>query len=272
MTSADLRNVIAQSAGVLRGAATQYATAASKCSLPNDSQSLMKSLHPLAAQLNATSSLLDARDAAEQIVAGLQKATDKGTEQVVVFGQKVSFTAARFLSFSTYLSASWSISDALTAVGGELVTTTSVRNRPGHTAKLWEHFLKSGSNVSAYLYDVLSNGYAWPCAISYAVRNHFVHDGAQKDGRSFFKGPGLSDGFEISNDGWDFLEKKLREEYKVKEAQTRSGLPWPWYQNDLFSLLKLCHDEMDEAIEAILVWATKAVEAQTTCLLVRDLK
>jgi len=216
--------------------------------------------------LSQASSLISARSAARAALARLDGSVD-GDGKVELWGAPVAFADARMLLVQAYLSVSWSLVDMLTATVGRFVCIETVGKNEMKPAKMWEHFVKDGKSLPTDLSGVLSHAYGLPVAVSYALRNHFVHDGGQYDDRTFFDGVGVT--FKVSDEGWQFLERKIFNEYRVGAGDSLAAEVWPWPQDDLRKVLAICEREVDAATALVLVHATQSFKLQVGVMLDR---
>ncbi len=112
--------------------------------------------------------------------------------------------------------------------------------------------------------------FGWPVAVSYALRNHFLHDGGRRSGASFFEGTTSASGFAINQKAWMDLEEVARA-YGVQRDQTRPGLAWPTSpQDDLRVLLDVCETETDEALGVLVSSACHSTVAHLACMIGED--
>lgn len=92
----------------------------------------------------------------------------------------------------------------------------------------------------------MNESFGWPLALSYIVRNGYVHDGGVFRGRTAFFGTEHASGFALAEDAWLWMRTKANVEYQVTEAKTRCrdlNFPSP---PDLVDLLGRCHREVDD--------------------------
>jgi hypothetical protein len=170
---------------------------------------------------------------------------------------------ARFLVVQSYLATTWTVSDALTSAAGRIVCLEGKGEDRGHPPKLWEHVTKDNKRTSAPLHRMTQDCFGWPIAISYALRNHFIHGAEQSECPELFEGPSGQCDFRISESAWQWLQKYVDTKYMVKRSQTRAPEPWPWPQDDLRKLLDICHREMDDVLGILVATACSALETQT---------
>ena len=67
-----------------------------------------------------------------------------------------------------------------------MVCPPNAGSNPVSPAQLVSHFvqIEKGKTPAAVVSKSVRHMFGWPLAISYAIRNHFVHDGAQFGGQS----------------------------------------------------------------------------------------
>ena len=182
----------------------------------------------------------------------------------------VTFKQGRFLSLQSYVATTWALYDTLSKVAGVLCCTDERSKNNAKPVKLPEDLVRGKNIVGARVHDHLKGAYGYPIALSYALRNWLVHDGHCQNGTELFKSDSPSSApYEIANDAWTKIEEKVSGEYKAEATQTRLR-PFPPIGADLLAGLELCHEETDEAIGFVLVWATGAAKLQAEILLPRD--
>ncbi len=210
--------------------------------------------------------LISARAAAWGALERIDTMVD-ADEMVELWGASVAFSDARMIIVQAYLSVSWSLVDMLTAAVGRFVCIEAVGKNRMKPAKMWEHFVRDGKSLPTDLHGILSHGYGLPVAVSYALRNHFVHDGAQHDDQTFFEGAGAT--FKVSDSGWQFLQRKVFDEYKVSATDTLAVERWPWPLDDVREVLSICERELDAATALVVAHATRGFKLQVGLMLDR---
>lgn len=175
---------------------------------------------------------------------------------------------ARMMFFNSYLSTTWSIYDSLSEIVGKMLCVDSIAKKQNSRPQLWSEFVRNGGkSLSSRTSDLIKKNYGWPIAISYAIRNHFIHDGAQKEGKAFLSPVSSINCFEISQEGFSFLEEKVKEEYKMLPEYTLLSDPWPWHIDNLFEMLNTCHREIDKAMSLLLITSVKDIREQIVFLI-----
>jgi hypothetical protein len=225
----------------------------------------------MANNLTATCDLIDPREDARQLLQSLPLIANSSTNLVDYHGTKIPFSNARLLGFQGYLSMTWAICDSITTAISPLICTGAACSNPTNPPQLLTHFLKSSKDSTFYSAYFLKLNYGWLIGVSYVIRNHFFHDGALSKGRDFFIGKKVVDGFDISQQGWDFIVREMETKHILNRQQHRSSASWPWHRNNLLNLLELCNEEMDEALGCLVGWSIGMATLQAHYLLKRDL-
>lgn len=196
--------------------------------------------------------LVKSREAALRFLGGLER--DADADDSVNFGaNRVKFHLARFLGVQAYVATSWALADRVTGLVGRVLCTQECGLNETSPAQLVPQFIQQNrkKSVAAALYESIKRSFGWPIGISYALRNHFIHDGGQQDATDFFEGPTAGAAFRISEEGWNRIEKKALETYFVEPSMHRAS--WPTNQrDDLRELLIICEREMDDALGVLL--------------------
>ena len=231
--------------------------------------------------------LVAARAAALLFLDGLETRVD-GDDIVPVFATgggaaplKLKFSHVRLLGVEAYLSLAWSLADRITGMvgrvfctlqGGALYEQSPVKlishfvqeerakdaNLAGEAKKDYEAKNRKRS-TAAVVSDSIRLTFGYPIGVSYAIRNHFVHDGAQQQEVEFFESRASTSGFQISDVGWRHIENKAFT-YGVLREHIRAGAAWPTTpRNDLREVLVACEREMDDALGILLGSACRAL-------------
>lgn len=269
MTAQKLKQQMQDSAIELRQIVTTLGLITSP-SLPPTCISEIKKFDEMANQLAATCDLIESREHARKLLQQLPSITDSSTDMVTYHGTKLPFSSARILGFQSYLSMTWAICDSITTAISPLACTGSTHLNRTNPPQLLTHFVKDDKHSAYYSSLFLNLGYGWAIGISYTIRNHFFHDGALCSGKDFFAGKSVANEFDISQQGWDFIEKQMADKHKLKRDQHRLSTPWPWHRNNLLNLLELCNDEIDEALICLVGWSVGMAKLQAHYLLKRD--
>jgi hypothetical protein len=138
--------------------------------------------------------------------------------------------------------------------------------------QLVAHFIDKDrkKNTAAALYESVRQTFGWPIGVSYALRNHFLHDGGRVHGVDFFAGPTASSRFSISLDGWAYVEETAKG-YGVEHSHHRAGAAWPTTpRDDLRTVLDVCEREMDDALGVLVGSACRTFVAHVGCMMGED--
>jgi hypothetical protein len=238
--------------------------------LAHEVEGLFRRVIQFSADVEHWIGLLHARAAAVQLLADLEKGADS-EDRVVLGSTRVKFQHARLIGVQSYVTTNWALADRVTGLIGRVICPPNAGANPTSPAQLVSHFVQQekGKIPAAVVSKSVRHAYGWPIAISYAIRNHFVHDGAQFDGADFFEGPTARAGFRISEDGWKRVIERA-ESYGVEAAHHRAA-SWPVApRDDLRAMLAACECEMDDALGVLLGSACGTLSWHVTCLMGED--
>lgn len=222
--------------------------------VPPDVEGEIREILRRAEEVNDWLHLLDAREYAFGALSRLEKDADPEKQTVKWDGNEVQFTVARLLAVQAYLSSNWALSDCITSYVGRLVCGEAVAKNSASPAKLEMQFVRDGKTTSSPLFTFSRECFGWPIAVSYAIRNLFLHDGGARDGWRFFEGPTVQSGFRVSESGWNYILEQAKGNQKsaLERSHTRvQGDCWS-RPDDLRELFKICQREMDEALSVLL--------------------
>jgi len=169
--------------------------------------------------------MLEARAAARQLLDALETQAD--TDDCVPLGvARVKYQHVRLIGVQAYVTTNWALADRITGMVGRILCTPAAGLNDVKPAELVSHFVNRDrirTTTAATLFESVRQAFGWPIGLSYAIRNHFVHDGAQIGGSDFFEGPSAASAFRISANGWDRVEKRAETEYRVDRSYHRAG-------------------------------------------------
>jgi hypothetical protein len=214
--------------------------------------------------------MLQARSVAAALLVDLEKTAD-ATDCVALGTTRVKFQHVRLIGVQSYMTTTWALADRMTGMIGRVLCPPSAGSNPMNPAQLVSHFvqLEKGKIPAAVLSKSVRHMFGWPIAISYAIRNHFVHDGAQFGGSDFFDGPAAGAAFRVSADGWERIVEKA-ESYGVDSSHSRSP-SWPSTpRDDLRVVLTACEREMDDALGVLLGSACGSLLSHVGCMVGED--
>lgn len=216
--------------------------------------------------------LIDARNAAWQLMDRLEIKADPN--DMVPFGDSLAkFVHVRMIGTQAYLATKWALADRITGMAGRVLCTPDAGFNGISPAQLVSHFIQKERKrlTAGALYDSLRCSFGWPVGVSYAIRNHFVHDGAQTAGSEFFEAATSKSGFRISDEGWARIQKRAEEKYGLDPSLQRNTATWPASpRDDLRALLRVCEREMDDALGVILGSACQTILAHVGFMLGDD--
>ncbi len=203
--------------------------------------------------------LIRTRDASAQLLAGLEGSAD-GDDCVPLGMARVKYQHVRLIGVQARLSTSWALADRISAAVGGVFCTPNSGSNVLSPPQMISHFIGKDrkKTTAAGLYRSIQRTFGWPIGISYALRNHFVHDGGFENGADFFEGVTAASGFRISSAGWDRVEERAREKYGVAPTFVRGT--WPAAPcDDLRAVLVSCEREMDDAMGVLIGSAAEAI-------------
>lgn len=186
----------------------------------------------------------------------------------------MKYQHVRFIGVQAYVTTNWALADKISGMVGRILCTPDASRNSTNPVQLISHFVnrdKTKKTTAAALFESVRQAFGWPIGLSYAIRNHFVHDGAQIGGSDFFEGPFAAAAFRISADSWDRMEKKAEDEYRVDRLWHRAGASRPSTpQDDLRVVLAVCVREMDDALGVLLGSACGSLRAHVAFMVGED--
>lgn len=240
----------------------------------------------IAAGIEYWRELISARAAALQFLDGLETRVEHD-DNVPMFVApdgaallKLRFSHVRLVGVEAYLSLVWSLADRITGmVGRVLCTVQGGAFQDQSPIKLISHFIQDDvgkgnpsnddmrkeqaksrrKSTAAIVSESIRLTYGYPVAVLYAIRNHFIHDGAQQQEVEFFESRASLSGFRISERGWSLIESKALA-YGVGREYIRKGTAWPGSpRDDLRVLLTVCEAELDDALGVLVFSACQSL-------------
>src|SRR5882672_2397135 len=197
-------------------------------SIPADLEAWFRTLVDYRADIDYWRGLIEARTTARQMLDGLEARAD--ASDLVPYGSsRAKYEHVRFLGVQAYLATNWALSDRITGMAGRIVCTPDSGFNAAIPAQLVSHFVQRDRKkmVAAALYDSLKSAFGWPIGLSFAMRNHFIHDGGQIAASDFFEGRTAQSAFRISIDGWARIEERAQTVYGLNSSLHRAGKTWP---------------------------------------------
>jgi len=216
--------------------------------------------------------MLGARAAARSLLDTLENEAD-ANDRVPLGGTRVKYQYVRMIGVQAYLATTWALADRITGMVGRVLCTPEAGFNDVSPAQLVSHFVQKERNkrTAGALFDSVRRAFGWPIGLSYAIRNHFIHDGAQIAGSDFFEGSLAANSFRISVEGWQRVEERAETMYGVERSFHRLGAGWPATpRDDLRIVLTVCQREMDDALGVLLGSACNSLRAHVGFMLAED--
>lgn len=240
--------------------------------LPSDVETAFRGIAAFGSDIRHCLEMANAREAAWRLLDRLEDKVDDD-DMVPLGDSHAKFVHVRLIGVQAYLTTKWALADRITGMAGRLFCTPEVGFNSANPAQLVAHFVQKDrkKTTAGALYQSLQSSFGWPLGVSYAIRNHFVHDGGQMNGSDFFEGPSSAAEFRISAEGWSRIEKTARERYSVEPSFHRAGAAWPVSpHDDLRVVLRVCEREMDDALGVLLGTACKILLVHVGFMLGED--
>lgn len=250
-----------------------------KSSLPRSCYTHWNEVSDLHKALDNSISLLEIRDKAFETMSEItnpvsfppspQSEEDKSDMvDLVRFGLgPVSFVTARYLSVSSYLSATWALYDRLAVTNGKIIGTSRMMTLNGKNAsKLFDGYFMSGAKLGQYeggfsLDNVVEEKWRWPVFCSYKIRNMGFHDGFIVGNNPFFKFDDPVNGFRMSDDAENIIIKEFLG-MKQDEEPTAEDRNERFPDSDLRAVLKQTQEQIDQLVGMLLTWGVNAFREQ----------
>jgi hypothetical protein len=217
--------------------------------IPPDVVAQFSELAAFQSDVDAWHGLLAARAAARLLLTDLESQVD-GSGTVPLGTARARYEHVRLIGVQAYLATKWALADRLVAMVGRILCTPNAGLNAAQPAQLVAAFINAErkKSTAASLYESIRQTFGWPIAISYALRNHFIHDGGQLSGINFFDGAAPTSAFAISLEGWKRVEERALT-YGVSSGHHRAGAAWPSTpRDDLRPILDICERETDDAL------------------------
>jgi hypothetical protein len=228
--------------------------------IPADVVTQFNELAAFKADVDAWCGMVAARRAARSLLTDLERQVDDD-DTVLLGTSRAKYEHVRLIGVQAYLSTQWALADRLVGMVGRIVCTATAGLNAAQPAQLVSSFVNADRKKApaASFYQSIRETFGWPIALSYALRNHFVHDGGQLEGVNFFAGAASDAQFKISEAGWQRVEDKARS-YGVTSSHHRAGATWPSApRDDLRAILDACERETDDALGVLVGSACQAL-------------
>jgi hypothetical protein len=208
--------------------------------------------------------MIEARLVARNVLTGLEGLVD-ANDTVPIGAGRAKYHLVRFLGLQAYLASKWALADRIAAVAGQVLCAPNQLTNEKRPPQLVSHFISGEleSKTAALAFLSLRRSFGWPIGVSYAVRNHFVHDGGRNKAdfnkSDFFDGDTAGSAFAISEEGWKHVENRAKS-YGVEPTHHRLGAGWPVTPRaDLRVVLEVCEREIDDALGVLVGSATRTL-------------
>lgn len=207
--------------------------------------------------VDGLSEIGQARAEAFQFLGALEDRVDE--EDRVEFGvTRIAFQHARLLGALSYLTTLWSLADQITSFAGRVLCAPSSGRNDAQPPTLTDAFVVMSTKntdtdknekrqktkvVAGLLADSIPEQFGYSIKVAYAMRNCFVHNGAQR----FFESSMSSRAFRISEEGWRAI--------KEKSGLGSGDVPQQWESppcDDLRKILAICERDIDDALGILL--------------------
>lgn len=262
--------------GRLRQAKIDFATIDTELGLhvgklPPDVDAQFRLVTAFATNIEHWIEMIAARTAARLLLTDLESQAD-GNDTVLLGTARVKYQHVRLIGVQAYLATTWALADRIVGLVGHVFCIRSSLNDPKSAPQLVSHFIGDDTKkkTAALAFYSLRQTFGWPIAVSYALRNHFVHDGGQSAGVDFFDGPAAASGFKISLEGWTRIEVRAKE-HGVDPNHQRPGTNWPLApRDDVRGVLDACERGTDDALGILVGSACRSLVAHVGCMLGQD--
>jgi hypothetical protein len=210
--------------------------------------------------------LIDYRESCWDTLIAVRDNPDFINSTCDLMGIQISFDHARNFSVQAYLAATWSVSDVLSSVVGSILCTDAISQDKSRSINIWQHFIKDTKASPKLIHDVLRECFAWPIALSYIIRNLFIHEGGGvKNTVPFFESDNAMNGFKMSVDTWKTI-KASANKLNVNDQQMRVSSLDPTNTLNLDIILKACNQELDDALGILLISGCQMVLSFATMM------
>jgi hypothetical protein len=181
----------------------------------------------------------------------------------------MDFSIARHLNLTSYMTTTWTIYDRLANICGRLGATDALGQNPRQNPKICEDFLGTKFHLGFSLQFHLIQSYSWPIKVSYKLRNWLVHEGYEEGLINMFRGSDIDDNFILHPNTMDYLENCCKTNNE-RPSCIDSEDAFPWYDQNLLTILPKYHNEIDIMFTSLLKWCVDAFLSQITSFAERD--
>lgn len=217
--------------------------------------------------------MLGIRAIALQFLDGLESKADPADDCIQHGDNRIKFQVLRFTGVQSYITTAWALADSITRFAGLVLCISEGGLNEIKPAKLFPHFMTQERKkiLAAALCKSIRYNYGWASAILYAIRNHFIHEGAQTLGSCFFAGSSAASAFSISDAGYRLIEDRAQKDHGMDESNRRPGVVLSiTVGGDLREVLEVCQRETDDVLGILLGTACHSLRAHAAFILGED--
>jgi len=255
----------------VRASQMYFAIANPRRTIPDDlCRDVDKVCNHVITTLERAKKLLVTRKAVESVVSTLISRADPATDEVEWNGERIPFDSARIFAFQSYTTTVWIIYDLIISAHEIFISSADFSRLPNNSFRIGNRFL-SGNSKGIRTIDsaFVIKAYGWPMAVSYYLRNVFSHEADILHDGDVFAGRHVVEGFRVTQVLHDHIIQECRTN-GVNDTCIRSPLTWPWGGDDLYEMLKICNDEIDEIVSGLLEWTFMGFEHLVKTVSERD--
>ncbi|MEW6742176.1 MAG: hypothetical protein AB1486_05415 [Planctomycetota bacterium] len=240
-------------------------------SMPIDVTDSFKKVVAFGAEIPHWIGLLKSREAAMGLLSRLENTVEE-EDCVSLFSAPLKYQHVRFIGVQAYVTTTWALADRITRIVGHVLCTPEAGCNGAFPPQLVSHFVqKERAKKTAALFGSMKRTFGWPICVSYAIRNHFVHDGGRFSSFDLFEGLSPASAFRVSVEGWKRIEDTVSNTYHVDPSCQRAAGSWPTNpREDLRVVLSVCEREMDDALGILLGSACRSLLAHVGFMLGED--
>ena len=170
-------------------------------------------------------------------------------------GTRMDEETVKHLLLLSYLTASWSTADGISAAVGNLLLCYSKSENTAAPCQLvrdfiWDWHKSLPGSVGVHICDASG----WPLAIFYSLRNAFVHEGGCIDGHSLLTATVGREFFRVDDNAWEVLENRTAKKFKGgPNFDHHDSVLWPKRPiADIRQALVCCEKHLDQSLGLLL--------------------
>jgi len=194
-------------------------------------------------------------------------------KNIVKYGNnQMTFSVARHLSLTSYMTTTWSVYDRLANVCGRIAAISELSENPRQNPKACQDFLGKKDILGFSAHLPIKQAYAWPMKVTYKIRNWLVHEGYDEGGTPLFKSERIADGFILHDDASKYIERICG--FRIENGKINNcclkAFEERWLAMDLLEILPSYHAEIDTLFEGLLKWSVMSFIEQIKAFTDRD--